>query len=203
VARREVAVAREDPADVAPHRHHGAGQRERAGFGAVGAKGGERDLTRSSRRRSRRSGRRGSGGRCHRRSRHEAHVVAARRAEFVGRRVDVSALRARDGCSGRGCSGRCGGRDGTWDRSRWSRDCGRSLRDGDRHRRGRAHAVRRRLRRESLRRSVARKLSPAAQTKLVVVLVLFRALGTGDHRGSSSNERLDGTSSVAGCSSPN
>ena len=128
-----------------------------------------------------------------RRCGHEGHVVSARRAELVARRVDVSTLRARHcAASGSRCCGgwRCGSLRSRRNRDRhccgsrrWSRRRGRC-----RRLRGRAHSVRRRLRGEGLRCRITRQLGTTAETKLVMVLVLLRALGAGDHRGASSNE---------------
>lgn len=58
------------------------------------------------------------------------------------------------------------------------RSCGRRYEPGSR-----AHSVRRRLRRERLWRDVARQLRATSETKLVVVLIVLRALRTGDHSG--------------------
>ena len=108
---------------------------------------------------------------------------ALRRDRRCRRRAPPSARRAR-----RGRGSRRGRRPGAPRRSR----C-RAARRRPRFRRGRPQRarppaaarmpVRRRLRRERLGRRIARQLGAAAEAELVVVLIVLRALRTGDHTG--------------------
>ena len=176
VARRKVAISRENRARVATDRDdRRVGHAEGAGFAAVCAERSENDARTADRRRCSGCCRHGRSG-----TRECAEVVTARSAKPIAG-VDMPALWTSD-ATGRRCrrtcdwSRRCGGRSC---RRRWRRVSGGWRSGGGRwwRRSDGRHALRRCVRSKRLGLSgAARKLRAATQAKLVVVLVLLAAL---------------------------